>query len=303
MNHENEIEAGEQSPASSVPAEEWREIPGYDGFYDVSSSGQVRSWKRRGAGAKVRAVKPKLVSSYTSGKTRFITLSLNGATQLRRVRDLIFESFIGPIPGWGEITGDSLSDLRVREKSLEQPLTLPSERWCFISGTSGTYEVSDFGRVRSWARGEPRILAQSGNTAGYPCVSMDRNGIRRSAWEVYRLVMEAFVGPLPEGGVTRHLNGDRSDSRLANLTYGTVLENAKDRVDHGMAARVLTQEDVTSLRLGVETPRQVSERTGAHVVTCTKARNGDRWIHLTDPPPWPKAGSMARLDRRGRSPN
>lgn len=39
MTDENEIEAGENSPASLVPAEEWREIDGTNYLYEVSSEG------------------------------------------------------------------------------------------------------------------------------------------------------------------------------------------------------------------------------------------------------------------------
>lgn len=173
------------------------------------------------------------------------------------------------------------------------------ENWKIVDGTGGMYEVSDQGRVRShFGRGGPRILKQFGNTAGYPCVTMRRFGKKRSAMEVYRLVMDAFVGPLPAGMDTRHLNGDRADSALANLAYGTRLENSLDRVAHGNAG-ILKKEDVESLRLGRETARQVAERVGVHPVTCTMARSGERWIHMSDPPPWPKRMTIQQFRRRG----
>lgn len=50
---------------------------------------------------------------------------------------------------------------------------------------------------------------------------------------VHHLVMEAFVGPRPDGIETRHLNGDPADNRLSNLVYGTKAENTKDSVRHG----------------------------------------------------------------------
>ena len=50
---------------------------------------------------------------------------------------------------------------------------------------------------------------------------------------VHRLVLEAFVGPRPEGMVARHLNGDPGDNRLENLAWGTQSENNYDKVRHG----------------------------------------------------------------------
>lgn len=62
----------------------------------------------------------------------------------------------------------------------------------------------------------------------------DKKVHRRSA---HRLVLEAFVGPRPAGQECRHLNGIRDDNRLANICWGTVVENKADMVVHGTAFR------------------------------------------------------------------
>lgn len=63
-------------------------------------------------------------------------------------------------------------------------------------------------------------------------VYLTRNSKKMTA-KVHQLVLEAFVGPRPEGMVTRHLNGDPSDNRLTNLAWGTHAENNADTVQHG----------------------------------------------------------------------
>jgi hypothetical protein len=50
---------------------------------------------------------------------------------------------------------------------------------------------------------------------------------------VHRLVLEAFVGPMPPGAVSRHLNGDPTDNRIENLAYGSQSENQLDAIRHG----------------------------------------------------------------------
>lgn len=113
-----------------------------------------------------------------------------------------------------------------------------NEHWKPIKKLGGVYKVSNKGQVKSITRKVPhprlkqqtihgKILKQA-NTGGYKQVAFnDSFGL------VHRLVLEAFVGPCPEGMECRHLNGDRSDNRLENLCWGTPKQQAEDRMKHG----------------------------------------------------------------------
>lgn len=111
---------------------------------------------------------------------------------------------------------------------------MTAELWRAIPDHPG-YEVSDQGRVlsRRLHRGDPgpRLLRPRIDSVGYARVHL--RGENPTPARVHRLVLAAFVGPLPKGHVTRHLNGDKTDNRLENLAYGTHLENSIDTVDHG----------------------------------------------------------------------
>lgn len=113
------------------------------------------------------------------------------------------------------------------------------ELWLPVVGYTG-YEVSDLGRVRSLDRVLPcgdkmrhhkgRILKPGkAPKGGHRFVGL---GGGQSQY-VHRLVMEAFVGPCPDGLEVRHLNGDPDDNRVRNLAYGTHAENALDMLRHG----------------------------------------------------------------------
>jgi len=122
------------------------------------------------------------------------------------------------------------------------------EAWRAIPETSGEYEVSDKGRVRSASRlrtqrtkgdvivtrrlpGRP--MRASDNGAGYQTVMLriDGRGVRRY---VHRLVLEAFVGPPPSPDHHgAHWDGDRSHNWLENLRWATPAENQADRERHG----------------------------------------------------------------------
>ena len=51
---------------------EWRDIPGYDGMYQVSRDGMIRSW-RKPLAWEVRADKPRMMSAYVRGGKRYGT--------------------------------------------------------------------------------------------------------------------------------------------------------------------------------------------------------------------------------------
>ena len=78
----------------------------------------------------------------------------------------------------------------------------------------------------TWRRLKPLPLGR------YFCVNLCRDG-KKKAHRIHRLVLEAFVGPCPEGMECRHKDDDKSNNRLDNLSWGTRMENAADRIANG----------------------------------------------------------------------
>lgn len=123
-------------------------------------------------------------------------------------------------------------------------MTQPTnEKWLPVVGYEGFYEVSDHGRIRSIDRVvtgtdgvDKRVPGKMKSTyihkTGYLNVRLTKHGVGKQA-KVHRLVLEAFVGPCPEGMEGCHNNGDRKDAQLANLRWDTRSANALDRVKHG----------------------------------------------------------------------
>jgi hypothetical protein len=114
-----------------------------------------------------------------------------------------------------------------------------AEQWRPVIGYEGWYEVSDLGRVRRVKAGGHgtrygKILKPNWNSSGrgHMFVVLSRHSVEK-AFPVHRLVTNAFIGPLPDGLITRHLNGDKTDNRPVNLAYGTYAENAQDAIRHG----------------------------------------------------------------------
>lgn len=85
--------------------EEWRPVPGYDGWYDVSNHGRVRSWRVIGrTNAGTRADSPRLLMQMHKEeyKNPYWTVALSsgfgGSTRRKSVHVLVCEAFHGPRP-------------------------------------------------------------------------------------------------------------------------------------------------------------------------------------------------------------
>lgn len=114
-------------------------------------------------------------------------------------------------------------------------------RWRPVVGYEGLYEVSDDGRIKSLARtttgrnGTPRQLPEKilqGSTTSsnrYPSVRLTRARGESEGRLIHHLVLEAFVGPRPEGMQGLHRDDDRNNNSLSNLYWGTFEDNARDK--------------------------------------------------------------------------
>lgn len=109
------------------------------------------------------------------------------------------------------------------------------ELWKDIPGYIGIYKISNLGSIKSLVRKGRRteiILEPGMDSDGYLHTSLRKNNIGVTR-KIHRLVLETFVGLRSRGMVARHLDGNRQNNRLDNLTWGTMIENAQDAVRHG----------------------------------------------------------------------
>lgn len=125
----------------------------------------------------------------------------------------------------------------------ENHLTTSSEQWKPVVGYEGYYEVSDHGRVRSMEREvtrrngvkmsvQQRVLKLIAKPDGYLVVGLSKDGVIKMRL-VHRLVLEAFVGPCPEGMVTCHYDDIPENNHISNLRWDTEGANALDKVRNG----------------------------------------------------------------------
>lgn len=88
-----------------MPAlEEWRPIRGFEGLYDVSNRGEVRSLPREVQGTRKYTTKggPLKGSTHKSGHIS-VSLSIGGVRKREYIHRLVYQEFVGEIPDGMEI--------------------------------------------------------------------------------------------------------------------------------------------------------------------------------------------------------
>ena len=103
-------------------------------------------------------------------------------------------------------------------------------RWLPVVGFEGLYEVSDHGGVRRAKSG--RLLRGSPNKRGYCTVILYRDRKQHSK-SVHLMVLEAHVGPRPDGLMGCHGPGGQQDNHVANLRWDTQSNNVRDQLKYG----------------------------------------------------------------------
>ncbi len=177
-----------------------------------------------------------------------------------------------------------------------------NEIWKPILNFPG-YEVSNFGRVRSYHahRGairkrhhllKPAIEKRNNGAIPYPRVSLciDKKGHKRT---IHRLVLEAFIGPCPSGLEACHNDGDYLNPRLDNLRWDTRQSNMNDCKKHNTALvgerhpnAKLTAVQVLDIRQRYdngETTQALSVAFGVGLRTISRITLGQGWRNVGGP--------------------
>ena len=111
------------------------------------------------------------------------------------------------------------------------------EIWKDVVGWEGLYQVSSFGRVKSFRKKEPHLLSTCVGAHGYCVVLLhDGNGQRKNE-RVHRLVAQAFI-PNPDNlPQVNHKDECKTNNRVDNLewctakynnNYGTYIERQRN---------------------------------------------------------------------------
>lgn len=112
------------------------------------------------------------------------------------------------------------------------PLTtddLSGEVWRDIDG----YQISNFGRLKSFKRGKPKILIPLGNTKGYLCYSLYRDGSAKK-FLAHVLVAQNFIPNPDNKPQINHRDGNKLNNHVSNLEWVTQSENMRHAVNSAL---------------------------------------------------------------------
>ena len=171
------------------------------------------------------------------------------------------------------------------------------ENWRSVVGFEGLYEVSDYGRVRSWKRTTKTgvhgggLLKPSTDRQGRRTVCLSCNGNRVNK-RVHQLVLESFVGPKPKGMECCHFpDSNPANNYLTNLRWDTRVNNQADRLVHGTSNRggkhgmsKLVNVDVERIRdirlIGQQTYPVIAEYFNVSISTIGQILRRTAWQHV-----------------------
>lgn len=163
------------------------------------------------------------------------------------------------------------------------------EQWKSVVGYEGLYFVSDAGRVKS----ERRLLNPGLSHGRRWQVVLYKDGQKKTHL-VARLVAAAFLGP-SNGLMVLHRNDVPSDNCVANLYYGTQLQNMQDRNKNGHASPVrgvncskakLTEAQVLEIRkrLAGESQAKLAQefKVDQKAISDIKLRKSWAWLNAVN---------------------
>lgn len=152
------------------------------------------------------------------------------------------------------------------------------------------YDFSEIGYVTSFVKKTPKILKPIKMGAYVGLQLLRDDGLLEKIY-LHRAIAEAFHGACPAGKECRHLDGDKTNNRAENLSWGTRRENVDDKFAHGTSGKgalntmaKLTDADVIAMRSHRKSTgdsyAKIAVMWGVSTMTAYRAVTGKAWGHL-----------------------
>ena len=166
------------------------------------------------------------------------------------------------------------------------------EVWKDIENYEGLYQVSNLGnvkRLRGKGCNQERLIARNINKYGYVYRTLHNKGISIKHKE-HRLVANAFINNPYKKSTVNHINGIKTDNRVENLEWCTIIENKQHAINTGITNTKgeknhfskLTEQQVLEIReIGFSQTRiSLSRKYGISSSNVTRIIKREMWKHI-----------------------
>ncbi|MBE8950920.1 MAG: HNH endonuclease [Quinella sp. 3Q1] len=168
---------------------------------------------------------------------------------------------------------------------------LPHEEWRNVVGYEGLYQVSNYGRIKSFRHNYPRIIRADKQSKGYLQLRLHRNGKAKN-FGAHILVAQAFIGNPENKREVDHRNGDKTNNCVWNLDWATRSENAARAYQLGLIKvyrgtqshyAKLTAEEVIYIRGNPARLKssQLAEKFNVSRATINRIKSGTTYKNVT----------------------
>lgn len=166
------------------------------------------------------------------------------------------------------------------------------ELWKDVKGFEGLYQVSNLGNVKrliSQRVFAERLIGRTIDRYGYVKRVLSKDG-KNNHFTEHRLVAIAFIDNPDNKATVNHINGIKTDNRVENLEWNTIIENHQHAIDNGLKDQKgikhhkckLTEEQVLEIReIGFsQTRMSLSKKYGVSRTNILGIIRGKFWKHI-----------------------